>query len=140
MPGRSDVVAEARTWIGTSFQHQGRLRGVGVDCVGLVIGVARALGLADGWREQPYRKFPSEDFTRAVLGAHLVPVDGAPRLGDVALIRWRNTANHMAVIGDAAAPFSLVHAYYVPGRVVEHRADTDWCSRIVALYRYRGLT
>ena len=36
---RTDVVAAAREWLGTPFHHQARLRGVGVDCVGLVIGV-----------------------------------------------------------------------------------------------------
>jgi NlpC/P60 family putative phage cell wall peptidase len=137
MPASSDVLAEARRWIGTPFQHQGRLRGVGVDCVGLAIGVARGLGLADGWREQPYRRFPEESFVRAVLAQHLDPASGAAQPGDVALIRWRKTANHLAILGDAG---TLIHAYYVPGRVVEHRADAEWCSRIVALYRYRGLS
>lgn len=112
------------------------MRGVGVDCVGLVIGVARGLGVADGWREQPYRTFPDEAFVRRILDAHLDPVRGEPRAGDVALIRWRRTANHLAIIGDAG---TLIHAYYLPARVVEHRADEDWCARTVAHYRFRGL-
>ena len=35
-----DVVAEARRWLGTPWRHQARLRGVGVDCGGLVVCVA----------------------------------------------------------------------------------------------------
>ena len=42
---RQDVVTAAREWIDTPFHHQARLKGVGVDCVGLVIGVARELAL-----------------------------------------------------------------------------------------------
>ena len=37
----NDIVTEARTWVRTPYHHQARLKGVGVDCAGLVIGVAR---------------------------------------------------------------------------------------------------
>lgn len=36
MSWRADVVAEARTWKGTPYQHKGRVKGVGVDCGGLL--------------------------------------------------------------------------------------------------------
>ena len=47
------IVAQARTWLGTKYHHQGRLkksqRGPGgVDCLGLVIGVIDELGMQDG--------------------------------------------------------------------------------------------
>jgi cell wall-associated NlpC family hydrolase len=102
-----------------------------------VIGVARGLGLADGWREQPYRRFPDEGLVRGVLSQHLDPASGVAQAGDIVLVRWRKTANHLAIVDPAG---TLIHAYYVPGRVVEHRADAEWCNRIVALYRYRGLS
>jgi hypothetical protein len=41
------LVAEARRWLGTPFRHQGRIRGEGVDCIGLVLEPARALGLTE---------------------------------------------------------------------------------------------
>lgn len=41
---REDIIAEARRWIGTPWRHQGRSRS-GVDCVGLVVLVARNVGL-----------------------------------------------------------------------------------------------
>ena len=43
----ADVVAAARAHIGTPWQHQGRLRGVALDCAGLVIMVARDLGIVE---------------------------------------------------------------------------------------------
>ena len=42
-----EIVAEARTWVGTPYHHQGRLRGSRVDCVGLILGVGRALSILD---------------------------------------------------------------------------------------------
>jgi len=35
------VVASARTWIGTPYQHQMSCKGAGSDCLGLVRGVWR---------------------------------------------------------------------------------------------------
>ena len=35
------VLTAARFWIGTPYRHQGRVRGVGCDCLGLVLGVWR---------------------------------------------------------------------------------------------------
>ncbi|MFZ1680734.1 MAG: peptidase P60, partial [Rhizobiaceae bacterium] len=37
-PYRRIVVAEAERWIGTPYRHQGSTRGVGCDCLGLVLG------------------------------------------------------------------------------------------------------
>jgi len=38
-PRAHEIISCARSWIGTRFQHQARLRGVGADCWGLVLGV-----------------------------------------------------------------------------------------------------
>ncbi len=43
MTMREQILAEARTWIGTPYRHQASLRGVGCDCLGLVRGVWRVL-------------------------------------------------------------------------------------------------
>ena len=40
---RSAVLAEARDWIGTPYQHQASAKHAGCDCLGLVRGVWRAL-------------------------------------------------------------------------------------------------
>ena len=40
---RAAVVAEARSWLGTPYHHQGALAGAGCDCLGLVRGVWRDL-------------------------------------------------------------------------------------------------
>ena len=35
---RMDAIAEARSWLGTSFHHQASVKGVGCDCIGLIKG------------------------------------------------------------------------------------------------------
>ena len=42
---RDQIVSQAREWIGTPYHHQARVRGAGVDCIGLLICVCRELGL-----------------------------------------------------------------------------------------------
>ena len=42
---KEKIVAETLTWIGTPYQHQARVKHVGVDCAQLMAGVAEGAGL-----------------------------------------------------------------------------------------------
>ncbi|MFZ7338164.1 hypothetical protein ACLS0R_18210, partial [Comamonas jiangduensis] len=54
-----DVVAAARRCIGTPYHHQARKPGIGLDCVGLVICVARQIGaVAPDWDVRGYSRVP----------------------------------------------------------------------------------
>jgi len=39
-----EILAAARACLGTPFLHQGRIPGVALDCAGLVVAVAQAIG------------------------------------------------------------------------------------------------
>ncbi len=41
---RVEIVAVARSWLGTPWIHQGRLKDIGVDCGGLIISLGKELG------------------------------------------------------------------------------------------------
>ena len=43
-----DIVKAARTYIGTPFHHRERQPGIALDCVGLLVCVARELGIYAG--------------------------------------------------------------------------------------------
>jgi NlpC/P60 family putative phage cell wall peptidase len=43
MISRQAILAEARDWIGTPYQHQASVKAAGCDCLGLVRGVWRAI-------------------------------------------------------------------------------------------------
>lgn len=139
-----DVVRAARLWVGTRFQHQASLRGVGTDCVGLLVGVAYDLGLADARAESRpaalngYGRAP--DPTLLLMGAehYLDPADG-PSLGGVLLMRFHAEPQHFAIVS-SLAPYRIIHAYAQARRVVENRLDDLWTSRIVRHYRFPGVT
>ncbi len=49
-PRKNSIICCARSWVGTQFKHQGRLKKSqehdgGCDCIGLIIGVAKELSL-----------------------------------------------------------------------------------------------
>jgi NlpC/P60 family putative phage cell wall peptidase len=142
-PSPDDFAAEARTWIGVPFLHGGRTKR-GTDCVGLVVGAARALDLrgADGAplhaRDVPsYGRSGRLLLLPRLLDAHLVPVpQGEARAGDVLLFRIGRYPQHVGIsawregIGE-----TLIHAYEGVGAVAEHRLDGRWRRRIAACYR-----
>lgn len=139
MPNRQDVIDEARSYCGTPYHHQGRVKGAGVDCLGLVIGVAHNLGLSD-FDHQSYSALPSPRVLKSFadqLMARKQRTDARP--GDVALIAWRRVPQHLALITDLSGGLGLLHAYGEVGCVVEHRLSADWWDAIVGVYAIPGL-
>lgn len=141
---RDQVVAAARLYLATPWRHQGRSCGVdaGVDCGGLVICVARDLGLADV-DVAAYGVLPHADDLRALCDQHMREVTlGDARPGDVALIRFDSEPQHLAIIGDyspAPGQLTLIHAYRTSGCVVEHRLADVWRARITGVYSLPGV-
>lgn len=108
MISRHAILAEARAWLGTPYQHQASAKGAGCDCLGLVRGVWRALcgpepedapAYTPDWAERRGR----ETLLNAAL-RHLVKVplkEAAP--GDVLLFRMdaRSPIKHCAILETA---------------------------------------
>lgn len=148
MIDRMDIVAEARTWVGTPFHHQARIKGVGVDCAGLVIGVARGLGLVpEGFDVTGYQRSPDGVSLVAYCEQHMTRISrDALQPGDVIVIRWRHHPQHLGIVGDYLhGGLSLIHAFSDAngrGRVIEQRldlADMPSGGRFVAAYRLPGV-
>jgi cell wall-associated NlpC family hydrolase len=132
------LVAEARRWLGTPFRHQGRIRGEGVDCIGLVLEPARALGLTD-YRTGAYSRLPDAGAMREELARHLITVARADvRPGDILLLAAPLSPCHLALVGELADTLTMIHASGPIGRVVEHGIDPAWDGRIRGVYRFPG--
>jgi NlpC/P60 family putative phage cell wall peptidase len=160
---RAAIVAEARSWIGTPYRHQGSLKGIGCDCLGLVRGVWRAVIGPEPEATPPYAPDWAEAGGGEPLAAaarrHLVPVplvlsssasnlivprergrEGCEgwRPGDVLLFRWRAgmPAKHAAIV---TASDKMVHAH--DGAAVAEVAIAPWWRRRLAYaFRFPGLT
>ena len=139
------IVAQARTWLGTPFHHQARLKGKGCDCLGLITGVVGELGLQDrngqpltGYDEVTYSKEPDGAYLTQKLTALLdeAPVAQA-QPGDLALFTVRDNPQHLAILTDYEGGLGMIHCYAQARRVVEHRLDDDWRQRLVKVFRWR---
>lgn len=146
---RETIVAQARTWLGTRFHHQGRVKGVGCDCLGLIVGVARELGLTDeqgnllaDYDQPNYSPLPDGRGLKSAVSLHLheLPSIGEALPGDVPLFRFQQDPQHVGILSilpDGA--LGLIHCYSNTGMVVEHRLNDTWRRMIVAVYRFPSL-
>lgn len=132
---RVQIVAEARSWIGTPWVHQHRAKGEGVDCAGLLTSVAHKLGLSD-FDVIDYGRLPDGLEMLNICDAHMtrIPVT-ALQPGDAACMRIARLPQHIGIVGDYVhGGLSLIHADSGIGRVVEHQLTGKWLDRIVASY------
>jgi NlpC/P60 family putative phage cell wall peptidase len=139
---RSAIVGEACTWIGTPYRHQGSLRGIGCDCLGLLRGLWR--GLIGPEPEQPDPYSPdwaeaggSESLMQAAQRHLVLLPDCTFAEGDVILFRFRRNvpAKH---IGIATGPSRMIHAHE-GACVAEVPIVPFWRRRIAATFAFPGV-
>lgn len=131
---REKFVAEARSWVGVRWLHQGRTR-AGVDCIGLVLATCWALGLTD-YDVRGYGRSPDADFMRREADRLMTRTDDV-QPGDVYLMRFApdSPPQHLAIATD----HGLLHAWATARRVAEVRIPPQWRELIVATYRIPGV-
>lgn len=165
MSVNADVLAIARTWIGTPYRHQGAVKGVGCDCLGLVRGIWREL-----YGEEPeavpayqpdWAERAGEERLMAAAGRHFlaVPAFEESLPGDLLLFRFRPhlAAKHAGILarlpregggreygdhGDCAGedrreppPDAFIHAYE-QSAVTLSALVPGWRRRIAGVYRF----
>ena len=130
----NSIVEIARETIGSPFHHQGRVVGVGIDCVGVLVHVFERLGL-------PY--FDVKGYPRESTGSYLMDVlDKQPSLmatkdlkeGDLLLFAFSKFPQHVGVYTGT----SIIHARYQHKKVVEHNFDRTWQRIHKKTYRVTG--
>lgn len=149
MTTRAQVVAEARQWIGTRYQHQAHQKGVATDCGGLVYGVGVKLGLFPQDVSQIPESSSFTGYARQAQNGSLmracqlllseIPFDRA-QAGDVFLMKFDGEPQHVGFLGDYPnGGFSLIHSYANVRKVIESRMDAQWRARIVATFALPGV-
>ena len=135
MTTRAEVVAKAREWLDTPYDHQGRQKGQRVDCVGLILGVCTELGLTT-LEHTSYDRRPDGNMDR-LCDKYMdrIPLVHA-EAGDVLLFAFESRNAHMAFMTSAD---SIIHAYLLRRKVVEHSIDTEWRRQVTAAYHIPGV-
>ena len=130
---RAAVVAEAVAWLGTPYHHRARLKGIGVDCAQLPIGVYANVGLIEAFDTGEYP--PDWHLHRAGerylavicrLAREIDPEDVQP--GDVVLFKFGRAFSHGTLLIDRPL---VIHASRKDGGVVlaDISRDSDFIGR-----------
>jgi NlpC/P60 family putative phage cell wall peptidase len=147
MATRDEVVAEALSWEGTRFSHQGRVKGAGVDCINLVIGTAINTGLLTQEQLNSFDIPEARAYGRSPNGELLMQgcdhfLDRIPfsavKKGDILIFKFVDEPQHFAIV-TSTNPLYMVHAYAHDRKVVHHGFNDVWKQRLVACFRFRGI-
>ena len=136
---REAVTRAARLWLGTPYQHQASLRGIGCDCLGLLRGVWRDLIGEEPEIPAPYTPAwaelsGGEPLLEAAM-RHLLPVeDRLLRPGSVILFRWQAhlPAKHCGI---ATGESRFLHAHD-GASVAEVALVPGWRRRIAGVFDF----
>lgn len=137
------MIAEiALTWVGTPFRWQGRVKGVGCDCKGLIAGVAKEAGRPEADSiyalAGDYRRV---DEKRLMAGLEsLFDRVTEVQADDILLIKVGGKAQHLAIVTKAenGRAKRMVHCYQTgPQKVIDVPVGTITQSLIAAAYRWR---
>lgn len=143
----NQILTEARTWIGTRFQHQGRLKKSsecigGCDCLGLIIGVARALQIKtkDGvllyeLDRKDYSIRPRDDNRLFNELNKIFTLKKEMDNGDIALMSIERWPYHLGILDTTNG--SIIHACFYSRQVVERPLDCIWLNKIYAIFSWQ---
>lgn len=135
MPTSTEIIHAGRLLIGTPWHHQARCPGVGIDCIGLLVCVARALSVPHQDCVTYTRDPNPEQFLRE-LSRSLVrlPIDSAVAQGLVGVfwIRHANEPKHAAIFTDRG----MIHTHQSVGKVVEHSIGELWQKRLHSIWSF----
>lgn len=140
MKQAEEFVAAAMSMVGTPFGHQGRLPGHLLDCVGLAVCAARAVGF--GLRDfTAYRSKPQRGVLMQAFREQADPVEpGDERAGDLVAVAVRRRVasdpHHVSILrGDGW----IIHADAAVGRVVAVPYGPPWTEWTDSIWRLRWL-
>ena len=139
MLNRSDIVTEARSWIGVRWRHQGRNTS-GIDCVGLIVQVGAALSISD-YDTVAYQRHPDTNkflhyFTKAKCRRK--PIKDV-EIGDILALCDYNYPCHTAIYSNKYNRPHIIHAYVPHKSVTEEEYTDKWKEKTIACFEYRGI-
>ena len=139
MVSRETVVAEARSWRDVRWLHQGRSR-QGIDCIGLVVVVRKALGIGD-YDLTGYPRSPDGTFMTNFFKAGGIRV-GIPQAQPADLLLFRDAMSpcHVGIVtartGDV---MHMIHALATRHKVIEEPVLHEWQQKWVAAIQMPGV-
>jgi hypothetical protein len=148
---REDIIAEARSWVGTPWRHSQMTKGAGADCLGFLAGIAYALDYADARRAvrdpkfRAYGRMPDEAMLDEACESYLDPIEkGAARLADLLQMTpprgiYRQHFGLVSRVDAFDKPTHIIHCTNAYPRMVTEHGIGEWWARVKRVYAWRGV-
>jgi hypothetical protein len=138
---RERIVAIARQCLGTPYEHQGRVRGSGMDCFGPLVYVADTLGLPYEWIEGYPRRAPTPTALSDLLRKHAVEKgrDLSQLLPGNIGVFWTNLSRyeqHVGIFSLKDDTPHLIHCWTKTEKVVEHVLTPGWIKKLTNVFEF----
>lgn len=134
------IANAAKTWLGTPYESNAMIKGVGVDCAHLLVGAVIDAGLIQAedvvieqYSNEWHLHRSEEKFLHRVM-QYADKVEGPPQVGDFMLYQYGRCISHGAIyIGDDM----VIHAYVGQGVILSTVHDVMFYDR-THTSRFRG--
>jgi cell wall-associated NlpC family hydrolase len=137
---RKLVCEVAMSYLGTPFHHQGRFKGVGLDCAGLIVGISQECKLYKDKVEdiKGYSRIPDGKTLRDVLlkGTKGEKPISELKEGDIILMRFHREPQHLGLY---MPNNQMIHSYEGIGKVVIHDFDEKWKNRVISIFEFHNI-
>jgi len=133
-----EIISCAKTWIDILYRHQGRSRHAGIDCAGLIICVAKELGIST-FDTKAYPRIPNIiEFNRQMEkgGCRMIPFTDRAN-GDIlriAELRWPVHSGLLEI--DRQGKEWLIHSWRPARKVIREVITKLRFSQISSVWRY----
>lgn len=135
---RDTLIATARSFLGTPFRHQGR-GPQGVDCVGLLVCIARSLDLPHDDVTGYTRRAEGIGFLEHFRGQLMELPLSAARQGDVLVFVETVYPCHTGLLSDRHGTPHLIHAHAPRRKVIEEPYAPAWQAKARFAFRFPQL-
>ena len=135
---RNKIIDKAREYIDTPFIHQARKKGIGVDCIGLIVGVGKELELID-YDHTVYHRYSDGNDLMFHMRKVFVEIDVKDRQPADVVIYWVDPSTkhpqHVGILTD----IGIIHTYDRVKKVVETHSFPTWDARITHAFQWPGV-
>ena len=134
---RAAVLAEAKTWLGTPYHHQGRIKGAGVDCLLLLCEVYHSAGLVPYIDPTPYPQnwhiHRSDERYLDGVTQYAQLTQAAPSIGDFVLFKFGRAYSHAGIY---AGNDLLIHSLVDRGVIQTSLQEPPLVGRSALVYTF----
>lgn len=134
-----EIADKAKTYVGTPFHHLGRVKRTGIDCIGIILGVAEELNIplvihpefkryGRRSRQRPLLNYMDEQFIRTENRD----------IGSIAVSWYDRVTKEPSHLGIVTG-IGMVHTNGHLKIAIEEHWSPKWAMKIVGFYKYPGV-